>query len=470
MNKDQSILKLEKQIRQSYGIPEPRQEFVEELSKRLMHGANKGLYAHSKKNFALQISMGIAAVTLVVLFFSRIPQGQVFGQSILKFFTAAVNNIMPGPTQAPVIWVEQTPGVAAPTQVPEKTSVPEFTQLCGTLNAPKCSVEQIREKATFPVYQLAQVPEGLFFIGATGGPDRVYLVYQAIDRFGSLIIIEEPYSKAASQAAPVGQDAEIQMVQIGKFTAEYVEGSYESDGNRDPAIWNSDFPMKWMRWTDSQILFDMSFIGTDPNLQKNDLVELAASLTTESIASIKPNPTQNPTEDWEAVLKEYYGQSVLQVEEEAGFNLSLPTLLPEKLTFTGARFEKDLGTAVVFYSYSNAMTNGLQVSQQPYLKTGDCALCGFQTGDHAELSSYAPGKLVSSDAKVETVNLGASIGEYVEGVWKGTDKGWIWDSDPYLKRLRWQKDEMAYELSYFGMELTKEDLIIIAGNIEQLQD
>jgi hypothetical protein len=47
-----------------------------------------------------------------------------------------------------------------------------------------------------------------------------------------------------------------------------------------------------------------------------------------------------------------------------------------------------------------------------------------------------------------------------------TETGPVWQNNPYLKTLRWQKDGMAFEMIYMGMELTKTDLLTIAGSMK----
>ncbi|HLF91267.1 MAG TPA: hypothetical protein VI451_20145, partial [Anaerolineales bacterium] len=58
-------------------------------------------------------------------------------------------------------------------------------------------------------------------------------------------------------------------------------------------------------------------------------------------------------------------------------------------------------------------------------------------------------------------------GEYVEGVWKlnGTSKDW--ESDPYLKTMRWQVNGIAFELLFMGPpdSVTKAELIAIAESL-----
>lgn len=75
---------------------------------------------------------------------------------------------------------------------------------------------------------------------------------------------------------------------------------------------------------------------------------------------------------------------------------------------------------------------------------------------------------MGASASVERVQIGNTAGEYVQGVWKLTENGPIWENDPYLQTLRWQVDGIAYELQYMGPPdmLTKDDLVKIASSLQ----
>ena len=69
---------------------------------------------------------------------------------------------------------------------------------------------------------------------------------------------------------------------------------------------------------------------------------------------------------------------------------------------------------------------------------------------------------------IQTVQINAVPGQYVEGVWAGknNDGTWAWEPVPSIKRLRWQMNGMAYEMSYLGDDITQADLIAIAESMK----
>jgi hypothetical protein len=164
-----------------------------------------------------------------------------------------------------------------------------------------------------------------------------------------------------------------------------------------------------------------------------------------------PYPTPGPNDPTPGPYYEMR-QTVQEVQIQAGFHIFEPTYLPDSLSFTGALFDNKLKIARIFYSYQPIYTNGLLLREERYQRNDNCELCGW----------------VGASAPVDTVQIGAVAGEYVEGAWHLTDKGPVWEQDPYLKTLRWKNNGMAFELQYMGPDdsLTKEQMIAIAVSLK----
>lgn len=413
----------------------------------------------------------LASVSASALFFTT-PQGRALAQEILHFFTRSTSNTLPGAVETTPVWVAQTPGLPAATLTPLPAQPgPAFEADCGGYGNPKCAIEQIRGRVTFPVFQLAQIPEGLYFGGATGGPDRIQIIYKTKNQSGILLLSEEAWMGSLEQKAwEVGASADIQAVKVGEAAGEYVKGSYFSDGGPEPAVWTPDIDVQHLRWVDEGVLFGLQKLGPEPQMDRNALVALAESLTADPAADTPPILAEEPTADPAAALKERFSLSVEQAGQQAGFTLHLPAQLPDLLSLLGARYEAELEQVSTFYLFDQSRwgpnSDGLTVSQQAVPQSGGCPLCGFLPGAGTDIDPQAPGKVVGKDAGIETVKVGAAAGQYVEGNWQGTDCcGWSWAPDPYFKRLRWQAGGMAYELAYMGMSITKEDMITIAESM-----
>jgi hypothetical protein len=167
---------------------------------------------------------------------------------------------------------------------------------------------------------------------------------------------------------------------------------------------------------------------------------------------LTPRPTLardvTSTPDPASNLEEKF--SVAQIEEQSGFDLREPAWLPENLLFDGATFDSTNSVARIFYQQFDS--NGLVLKEEIYTDPDSCNLCNS----------------VGESASVETVQIGTVYGEYVQGVWNLTDNGPVWENNPFLQKLRWQLDGVAYELLFMGNPdfLTKEDLVRIANSLK----
>jgi hypothetical protein len=164
---------------------------------------------------------------------------------------------------------------------------------------------------------------------------------------------------------------------------------------------------------------------------------------------ITPVPTdQTATPDPASILDAH--SSVDEVAAMAGFKVYQPASIPEGFAFSGGSFDPKTSIARLFYQ--SVESNGIVLKQQP-IGTGDtCDLCGE----------------VGASAEIQEVSINGVRGEYVVGVWKLTDEGAVWNSDPYLQTLRWQQDGFAFELMYMGSPdaLTKDQMVAIASSLQ----
>ena len=95
--------------------------------------------------------------------------------------------------------------------------------------------------------------------------------------------------------------------------------------------------------------------------------------------------------------------SIDKVQQQAGFDVYVPSWIPDSLEFSGSSFDKETKTVRIFYRFFD--TNALVFRQEPIHLIDPCGLCGK----------------VGADAAIQEVPIGAIFGEYVEGVWKLTE-------------------------------------------------
>jgi hypothetical protein len=347
-----------------------------------------------------------------------------------------------------------------------------FANDCGDYGSPICTVEQIRSKVNFTVKEPANIPDGLYFIGASGGPDSIHLLYYYENQSGSLSVMVERWAGAPSpQTDLIGATARVEEVRIGGLTGEYFKGIFVSESEGNVATWDPNFGIETLRWVDDGISYTMEYSHPPKELGKEGMATLAESMTIEPVAKLTiPVPTEDPYL-WNP--GDTYNLSISEAEQQAGFKLLLPTRLPEIISLFGASYDAEHHIVQVFFPLDQNLygptTEGIVLREQAAPNPADCFLCDILIGDYNDVPQGNPDYMmvVPTDAKLETVQIGAGTGKYIQGVWSGTDCcGWVWDPTPPVKTLRWWSNGMAFEITYFGENIEKADMIKIAESLK----
>jgi hypothetical protein len=422
---------------------------------------------HSRRTSKAALSIATVIALLAIALIT--PQGRAFAQNLLHLFIRANGNTIPVPTPQPMNWVEVTPGILQRTMTPMPTLTPlvAFAGDCGTFPIMSCSVEQIRSKVDFEVKEPASIPAGMYFTGATGGPDAVYLRYEYENNSGGLFVAEERWTGTPDQGNPrVGASAVIEEVQVGNLDGEYFKGSFVQDGNsRDSvATWDPDETMETLRWVDGEVSYTLEYSYTDQSpLEKDGLAAIAESMTTEPVAELALPATPAATATV-YVNPDLMALKIALAERQAGFTLRLPPRLPATLTaHGGASFNQANGVVSVWFTYDDLNMNGLYLNQQIISDPDQCILCDATVGDDNSVLPVHGPEIVGANAGLQTVQIGDITGKYYTGVRLGSGE---WDPMPDMKHLRWQVDDRAFELISLGTDLQKEDLISIAESIK----
>lgn len=157
-----------------------------------------------------------------------------------------------------------------------------------------------------------------------------------------------------------------------------------------------------------------------------------------------------------------FSLSVAEASALAGFELKQPQYLPPGYAFQGADFNQARGAITFNYQTEDGLV--LRISQR---------------------SAGIEYQKISLQAIVEHVRVGATTGEYVEGGWitsqpADQDPGSavtvtlqaVWDPDANIHFLRWQENDILYELFFSGTDpnlpgyLTKADILAVAESME----
>jgi hypothetical protein len=205
----------------------------------------------------------LAVAILLALTFLT-PQGRAFAQNILQFFVRADQDRYP--LQA---W-QMTPPAHTSTGSPFKYSVQGAEMLAG-----------------YDVLSPVEIPLGRVFVGASYD-EKYHIVAQAFGQSADspeFSLWQQPleyYQPCGDISQPcdnmlgsnlAGASADIQTVQIGDLTGEYVEGVWNLTDNGP--VWEPTPFLKTLRWKNDTMIFELVG-GIDQT--RDDLVKLAESI------------------------------------------------------------------------------------------------------------------------------------------------------------------------------------------------
>lgn len=324
-----------------------------------------------------------AALTFALLV-AATPQGRAFAQNILHYFTRTESDTRPVPTIALV-----EPNTSDPTSLPVNRL--PFEETCGDPFTPRCGLDEIRSMVGFQVSGLSVTPDQVGFVGATGGPEQVILVYTGEGLNGLLLLSEQPASPD-SRLVRVAASAIVETVSVGDVTGEYVQGGWFSLDTDDGISWNPDPTVQTLRWEADDILYTMSFraakMGTGILLDKSAMTNLAGNLT-EDVVDV-PEPTPAVELD--------------QLSAQAGFAVIQPGWTPQGYVFLEAAYVPEQNTACLYYTTVGGDNSPvLAVAERP-------AYAGSILEDITSTSADVNGQQVEIPIVTELLNVGGVDG------------------------------------------------------------
>lgn len=319
------------------------------------------------------VALALAAALLAVTLVAATPQGRALAQSVLRFFTR-----LQGDTQ-------EIASEGAPARLP-------FQDVCGSVLFPRCSVAQVREMVGFPVLELGRAPQDMSFVGASGGPERVFLLYRGIR--GSVLLAESPVESDDAADWEVGAGASVESVIIRGVAGEYVQGAWGGVGEVEDAsvAWDEWPAAQTLRWEENAIRYTISFraskSGNGPVFGRDDLVGFAVGLTSETVASL---PASAPS------------SSIEEVAAQAGFGVTQPAWLPAGYTFDHATYSTEHRAACLYYHY-------LDLEGWPLLTIAETDAGGLPALADLQTVALFNGQPVQVAVDQQTVAVGGAAG------------------------------------------------------------
>ena len=216
------------------------------------------------------VAVTTLAILMATLLFAATPQGSAIAQDILQFFTRIENDSYYEPV-SDLTFEDTTP----------------FHQACGIPIHPTCSVDEIRGMVDFEVKELGTLPDDLYFVGATGGPDWVDLHYEYPNRLagGMSVGVEATGRQIPGHLYIVPPSADVKHVQVGELPAEYYTGGLFQDDHGN-VTWQPNEPIAQLRWEDGGSTYTLFYFfqNQEDPLTMEELIAVAENMTTELVA------------------------------------------------------------------------------------------------------------------------------------------------------------------------------------------
>ena len=407
----------------------------------------------------LRLAAAIAMFALAAaVVFLLTPLGRGFAQQALRFFTHASSDMQPVPsgelaepahpsrtpalTQvAPLLSV--TPAIEA---IPVEKYPTATSAVQSVAGGPfwNLTLDQAQELAGFDVLVPASLPPGyrldnIIYTPSTGEVSQFYEYhpYSA----GEMFIFSQRLSPPAEL---IGLNALVEQLTIENIPVEYVKGGWFGAVGSGIETWHTDSVYHTYRWQVGETYFSLVFMFDDtdtwsPAYWTRDgmfaMAEIIMGVRAEFPEQVNYNNLTN----------------LAQVESVLGYDLLLPTILPEGFVFTRAIYEPGSGRILLSYQ-----------PQQDSRAVSGVHLWIIESAQPAGLETWAG---YPSTALEEVM-----VGEYPATFVRGMLLDGIYDPD-INTHLVWTTPELSLEILYtcpaeYALRLDQAQLIAIAESMQ----
>lgn len=360
----------EEQIRQSYGVPEASAGFKKHLEGELMRRAElkraQTVRQAPRWRFA---QAAAAAVLLLALFLTAVPQGRALAESIGHLFkVAAVTEI---PIEDPAIFATPTfaPGFAI-TLAPVVTAAPTSAPAPVQSNMPDdvravceddpygyaCKIYWAEKRVGFDIREFPIDPIDMRLREVQVGENKnVYIRYERVGG-GTFLIFNQGLGEELNSGGMGIPPEAIQPVMVGEYPGEYAEGSYIVLNGAKAFSWQADASRYTLRWREDDRWYEIQYwgcVGREDYCNAEGLVQLALTLVD------RPLPETGPRAD--------YLKSVVEAKQISGLDLLEPAILPESFMFSYGTFNAEIGQVMLSYQPVGypPMVAEVSIRQQP---------------------------------------------------------------------------------------------------------
>jgi hypothetical protein len=410
-----------------------------------------------------QLRLRLASVAALVVLLSGVvffltPQGRGFAQQVIHYFTFAEGDALPLPTgystelppptrtPAPtqmVVLQEGTPAVEAAGVMSYPTDTPAPA---APLGEPvwNLTIEEAAQLAGFEVTVPTSLAPGyrldnVIFVPERGEIAQFYEFhpYSA----GEMFILSQ---RRSAPEDVIGQSAQVEQLMVGEVAVEYVKGGWADTPAQGVETWAPDQPFHTFRWQQGDYYYNLMFLFDDSDTWSPAYWTKAGMLA--MIEVITGQRTNFPQQvNYNNIT------SIAQAEEIAGFDLLVPSILPEGFAFIRAIYEPVTERVILVYQPEEGSRQVSGVSLR---------LIESQDTSHTfTWQGYPP-------EAVEQVQVGSLPATFARGIVLDG----VYQPDNYSS-LIWNNAGLALEVIYstspgYPARLEKEDLLVIAESMQ----
>jgi hypothetical protein len=400
----------------------------------------------------------ISAVSALLVMALITPQGRAFAQKMIQFFAVSEDKSFPIPTEQ-VYPAPETPTPApvhtlplATVNTPLPKSTPKADESCSTPESQAdyfCKIKAVEAQAGFNAKEFLYDPKNLKFSRADYFSESKEIIMEFTTGGGALFLRQGfgdfPLPKGNWGKVPA--DAVEQVTVNGQY-GEIVLGTFVVYPNATEAVWEPGGQLS-LAWREGDRWFSLEKFG-DPYpiewITKGELIMLAESLVNERPAgTIPPLDPENL-------------ESVEQAEALAGFEIPVPTLLPEGYELKRVIWADNV--VRLFYGPKNSEAElFIFLGQGVNNQNGPCTECPAGV--------------------TETVQVGPWQGWYWRGAFNASAPAAsgepsptpVWEGDYAHWSLTWNTDKYWISMFYTppfnsGKEMNKETMIQIAESMK----
>lgn len=171
--------------------------------------------------------------------------------------------------------------------------------------------------------------------------------------------------------------------------------------------------------------------------------------------------------------------TLAEMEKERGYDLKEPTFIPAGYVLD-EEIESPLTDLVISY-YKNPQNNAeiaitqkrldgekiigptVFIASEKQESNGYRFSLFYQPEQPYMLSNNPGSQPIGASAKIESLSIGSSTAEYVEGAWDW-DMGMQWNQNAPLRQLQWKEGNMLYHIASTN-ELSRGELVAIANSM-----